>query len=619
MTYPWLWLVPILVAFWLFQDARQDPSPTVVAHQDAPTLSTPSAESAPAISPSPTAAPQRQSTGLATQLVGETNVQAMDAWNASIDKAGNLYTAFYPTRHSLMLAGAAGPQPIVDPGADAEDAPSGLAMAGDAQGAWIAYRNKHPVRDIYLTHTRDLETQLGISGDSAALARLQMAVADQGVRVLWYGERGLMGESDDPQPYMVYYNHVRDGQADEPQAVLPGIYPVWINDAQGGVMVFSWYPAEASTQGFRVGMRYSADGQVFGPEVVLSDTPEISLPFAAFESKGRYFVYWVALHGEHKSDFLIEGFYSDDQGQSWEGFAFEGLRGMDVAKIDHAVDGNGQIALLVIGDYRHTRIEKQRPFLITSSDNGSSWSEPRSLRGEEFDYARAPNAKAIFLNNGELFLLVEDWRSIRAELRYWVSADLGTSWRIEGAALNLDPAYNYQLAHAVQSVYPTQDGRLHLAFERSQDAFLSKDILTLTLEQSRLGHRSLHKPPERPDEKRLQARVAKYAQALIDKDYQAAYDLMDPFYRARVDFLGHLQSQGRIQYREAEFAEMVRFGNLAFVGIRMIASVPRFTMGGRDIEVPEREMVTPTRWLWVDGDWYMEMYSEAQELSFARY
>lgn len=558
----------------------------------------------------------------AIHTLATTSESGIYSWKSIMDSQNQLWTAIYTNRQRLIIKSinTESDIPLI---ADRRLNPGGLALAPSDNGKiWIAYRNKAPDRGIFIINSNDPKTQYKVSGDSLPLARIALEPDKQGgVYVLWYGEPTTPEASI--SDYWLWFNHLNsDGQIGIAERVLPGIFPLWIHNTDGKIAVFGWY--NDSINGNHLGMRIRDTTGKFGPEIMVAKIGYLSLPVGTFTAGTRWFIYWVAQYGQLRDEFLIEGAYSDNQGQTWQAFNLEALNKLDVLNIATASDAQGHIALAITGRYRKPQpgqTNKFKAYLITSNDNGTHWNKPLMLTPEYAAYSQAPNAKVAFVGTKaqpQLLVLVEDWRTIRSSIRYWISADNGISWKIQDRAWTIDPKFNYQLSYNDKSIYNDKN-KITILMERLGDELGPRTIISVTTDLQDLTNK-----PEssviQPDIELLKARVNLYGQALIKKDYQAAYDLFDPFYRARVDFLGHLQNQGRITYTKAEFAKVQIQGNLATVQLHVTASVPPFKgASGEIMQSPPRDMNLTVHWLWIDGDWFMEYYSEARDLRYTRY
>ncbi|SEP89019.1 hypothetical protein SAMN05421693_10948 [Ectothiorhodospira magna] len=541
--------------------------------------------------------------------VTERAIPWQSAWQLTADQEGQWVMAWHGQRPELVLR-TEGEAPItLISRDDMEQAPSGLGLVTTPEGAWVAYRNKQPERGVYLER-HGPGGQLGpinLSEDALPLARLRLHAHGDEVRSIWYGER------PSEQGGMEYHIHYRDilddGTLREQQFnLLSGIYPVWLNDAQGNVAVFSWVvDDEQSTIQVRVRQE---DGN-FAPPVVIQDvTPQITIPFDAFVSGDRWFVYWIAQYGDG-NEYLVEGAYSDDQGKTWDAFALESTRGLGVESL--SVVGNGEqvtMALAVV-DRHHPRRDFMTVKLVQSADNGKTWGELMPVRDEDqVGYARARAPKLALLPDDHVLLMWEDWREIRSRVRYSLSSDGGKHWDIvQDGRLPVGREHNVMVNLFANDIVVTDD-RVILGLEFFDDAFSTKQlkVMTLTLED-------LKTPDEdvKVSKDGLQERLDAYWKAMIEEDFRGAYNLFDPFYRARVPFSEHLKAMGRIQYETAETEAIESLGHVALSASTVTVSIPTFTSpAGATIESPTQTRTLTLRWVHVDGEWYVDYASEAR-------
>jgi hypothetical protein len=557
-----------------------------------------------------------------TQLLATTSKTGNRVWAATMDTQGQIWLGVYSADNKLSLHNKTSTPISIKTNNKAN--PVGIALASaNKDRVWIAHTNKILDKGLFLARSDAPETIYTLSDNSSPLAKIRLESDPQGgVYALWYDAKPPVDNLT--QTYWLWFNHLsNDGKVATPERVLPGTYPLWIHASDNKIAVFSWY--NIPKEGNHVTMRLRDSLGKFGAEIKIAKVKNLSPPLGTFTAGNRWFVYWIAQYGELKDDFLIEGAYSDNQGQTWQTFSFESLRKLDTRNIRAVADTQGHIAIAIAGRYRDPKPEQRTKFssyLITSNDNGSHWNTPLLLSPDSAAYSQAPDAKAAYVGTGteqKLLIIVEDWRNIRSSIRYWLSNDNGNTWQIQDRVLPLDPTFNYQLGYYDKSIYNHED-KINILIERLGDEFINRTILNFSNNIEEL----INYPKiieSTPNVERLKIRVNEYGQTLIKKDYQASYNLLDPFYKARVDFLGHLQNQGRISYTTAEFASAAIQGNLATIKFHVIASVPAFTsdVTGKTLQAPIKDMILPMNWLWIDNDWYKEYYSEARELRYTRY
>ena len=528
-------------------------------------------------------------------------------WTAAQDDKGQVWTAWYGQRPALNLTQPDGKELPLIP-REAEEAPSGLELVTAGEDAWVAYRSKEPVRDVYLQRagkSARLEP-VGISGDTVALARMKLHVRDDGgVDALWYGEKtGL-----EKRHNLFVRSLDAEGKPLDaaPQLVLPGIYPLWINEG-GKQGVVSWLglpksPKEQSSVVSRT--REAAPGAAFGDEVLVrKTTASISPPIDTLASGKRWLAYWEAQYGKDFRDYLIEGGYSDDQGASWQPFEIASMRGADIHSM--RMVGNGQVVLAAIAaprDFKRNRDDTEL-YVVRSADNGQTWGEPIKLRDAKAAYGNVENPKVAFLDENRVVVIWQDWREMRARLRYAYSEDAGETWKVKDGRLPFIADRNMQLYWQADDLFADGQGGVNIVLEAANDAFKLKDLYRLHLSAQDLAQPL---PDFWPEEGNLRQRVTEYWEAMRAEDYQKSYALYDPFFRIKTSFRTYMTDMGTIQYGAAKVDAVQINGYTAHVKETVEAGVrPYFDAAGslKSDDVKPREM--ESTWIWIDGQWHRQ-------------
>lgn len=536
-------------------------------------------------------------------------------WMATRDDKGQVWTAWYGKPPALNLSQPDGKQvPLLAQDADA--APSGLTISASGENVWTAYRSKQPVRDVFLQRTGQAPQlgPVGVSDDTMALARMKLHVReDGGMDVLWYGEKpGL------ERPYNVFMRSLdAEGKPLDaaPQLVLPGIHPQWINEG-GKQGVVSWlYDAKSPKEqsSVMVRTREAAPGAAFGPEVqVRKTTAGIVGPlFTTLVSGKRWLTYWEAQYGDTQTDYLVEGAYSDDQGASWQPFEIASMRGADITNMRMA--GNGKVVLAAIAaprDFKKDRDDTEL-YVLRSADNGATWGEAIQLRDVKAAYANVENPNIAFLDENRVVVIWQDWREMRARVRYAYSEDAGETWKVKDGRLPFIAERNMQLYWRADNVFADGEGGVNIVMEVTNDDFKLKDLYRLHLSAQELAQPL---PDFWPEEGNLRQRVAQFWDAMRAEEYQKTYAMYDPFFRTQTTFRSYMTDMGSIQYGEAKIDEIRIEGYSAHVKETVEAGIRAyFDAGGKlqgDDVIPR---AMESVWVWIDGQWYREYKQERME------
>ena len=538
-----------------------------------------------------------------------------EQWTATRDDTGQVWTAWYGQKPALTLTQPDGKQiPLLAQDADA--APSGLAIATSGENVWAAYRSKLPVRDVFLQRAGQLPQlgPIGVSGDTMALARMKLHVReDGGVDALWYGEKPGLERS-----YNVFMRSLdAEGKPLDaaPQLVLPGIHPLWINEG-GKQGVVAWLydakpPKEQSSVMVRT--REATPGAPFGsPVLVRKTTASIVGPlFTTLLSGKRWLTYWEAQYGDTQSGYLVEGAYSDDQGASWQPFEIASMRGADITNMRMA--GNGKVLLAAIAaprDFKGNRDDTEL-YVLRSADNGATWGEAIRLRDAKAAYANVENPKIAFLDENRVVVIWQDWREMRARVRYAYSEDAGETWKVKDGRLPFIAERNMQLYWRADDVFADGEGGVNIVMEAANDAFASKDLYRLHLSAQELAQPL---PDFWPEEGNLRQRVAQFWDAMRAEEYQKTYAMYEPFFRTKTTFRSYMTDMGSIQYGETKIDEIRIDGYTAHVKETVEAGIRAFfdaggKLQGEDVKPRAMESV----WIWIDGQWYREYKQERMD------
>lgn len=538
-------------------------------------------------------------------------LSADTAWVADLDSDGRLWLGYYSQDSELLLRRPDGQiETVARPSNGSRPAGLTLAPLGEAMG--FLWRSSGGLDVLNLLDTSAMERRR-IESPVPVLTRMRLKRLGDRTLVLWYGDAK---RKPDPERYQIFLHWFESGdKQDATESVMPGFYPEWIVDQDGTIAVFSW------TRGVDdrkvVMRRLVAGAEEFNPVQEIAETGRVTPIFQSFRSGNRWFVVWVGQYGEGGSELLLQGTWSDDQGETWNPFAFESLRGFDVSHLSVATDHEGQLFLAVSGNRRfQDPDEREDVILLRSMDNGSTFDPPNRLRGDGSSrfHGRNPNV-ALGPDPGQVFVVWEDWDGIRPRVKGSLSRDAGGTWK-SMVLLSSNPGANYRLVPGKRSLFKTHTG-LTLISERFDDTLTGKelvrsDVLLDEIEAVSEG------PVSEADEGSLRDRVRTYWQSMQKGDYQTTYAMLDPFFRARWTEANYLKRMGLISYKDFEIIETEHRGPLADVQIRFKASAEMGMRHGR-AEPLEREGFMVERWLWVDGNWYREVFEETTDTRYTQY
>lgn len=543
-------------------------------------------------------------------------------WVAAADVAGNFRLAYYDDKNQIHVMDRTGRivQPFHPDGHDR--ASSGLALQWVGSAPFVAFRDKSPQRNVFVGNPEKGSQVVGLDPGNLPLARITMVPRAASLGVLWYGERPAEGET-----YHVYYREIgQDGNplTDEPVRLFPGIYPVAAATASGKVLAVSWVKSQQGT-GYEIVARLSTKGSEFGPPMVLAQTDVIRPIFKAIALDEGFLVLWYTrfIDENGESAYKLQGARSSD-GQQWVPLGIPDLAGHDIESLDIASDTQGNVAIAVglIKPGESVAKGKRWAYLITSHDRGATWAAPIDLRHDpvqkDMPYSHARTPKVAFLGDGQLLVAWQDWRTLRAGIRYSFSEDAGRTWRVLDQPLTGGVDSNERFDVTAPSIFPVGDGKALLVVERlNGDLLTAKTLNVLEVDVHRLRRADfMSSGVSAPDIDRLRQRAQAFWRAMAERDHETVYRMFDPYFRARVSLDDYRRNSGRIEYSNPSVEQVDVIGPLGAVIAKTTVEVKPIRMQGRVMKLDPVEKEIPTRWIWIDGDWYHEFYLESRDYRY---
>jgi hypothetical protein len=120
-------------------------------------------------------------------------------------------------------------------------------------------------------------------------------------------------------------------------------------------------------------------------------------------------------------------------------------------------------------------------------------------------------------------------------------------------------------------------------------------------------------------EQLLRQRVQAIWDATVRQDRSTVYDMLDPFFRVKVDKSFFLAMKGFVTYFDTEIKAVEVKGNVARAAVRVEYETRGLHMHGKEVKPERKETVTMETWLFIDGNWYREFVDNLSETSVAKY
>lgn len=307
----------------------------------------------------------------------------------------------------------------------------------------------------------------------------------------------------------------------------------------------------------------------------------------------------------------LTGYRSTDAGATWE--LLEPLPGTgglrDVSQLQ-AVAHNGVATVLFSWQYDgENEIGRQFNYRIGAGrlDLGTGeWLGEfvRVDEGKMPDLTTSLNPTLVVTESGVLVAAWEDRREIRANAYLSRSHDGGVTWSQPVAfPLGADARSNPSLIADGDAVHLVV---MKLLGDRAN--VRSMQIADLGPEAQRIAELTEPGlPPGTEDEVlgRLRERAEAFWRLRTEQDFAAAYDFLDPAYRAMVSREVYVRGQGQIRFLDFEIAAVQATGRFGGSLTKMTAAIPRTVLSGEEFELEPREDWVPQEWVWVDDDWHL--------------
>ena len=117
----------------------------------------------------------------------------------------------------------------------------------------------------------------------------------------------------------------------------------------------------------------------------------------------------------------------------------------------------------------------------------------------------------------------------------------------------------------------------------------------------------------------LRERAEDFWSAYVNADFERAYPIFDPFFRAKSPREDYLTKVGSLQYHAYEIGDVKVEGNVGTVTVKVTYSLKTVTLNKQTFSAPESETQFNEKWLYVYDGWYKEYYIESLDITFAEY
>lgn len=544
----------------------------------------------------------------------EKPLEAKGNWALAQDARQAFWLAYYDLEPKLWLKSPDGKERVVG-NTFREQAQSGVELAPVGDDMHLLWRDKAPKKGLY-AHSIKNGSIKDYAGDSQPLPRIRVVEGQKGHYYLWLGEKVVNRER-----FNLYMSPVEAAIADEQklEPVLPGLYPVYLAD-DGVIGLFTTRVVKDGK--LQVAVRvFDEASQKWGDVTIIREAPNIGPTFKAFQSGKRWFVFW---QGFREDRFVFEGAYSDDKGQKWTALDFPTLSGVDIASISFVGAADGTALLALSGPNRSISDKAKLELrLLRSTDQGASWSELGDIReagNSGVFHAKSP--KISFFGNApqDVIVLWEEWNSLRAVINAAISHDAGKTWSRPVELTSKDRHSTFTFDN--QPLFVDGDKLTVAVEEFTNDAMKEKRIVLKRFSLQEIEAKTQQPKPQVDMAARkalLESRANGYWKAKVDADYSAAYEFLDPFFRANFTKEEYRARMGRVLYHVASVEDLEIDGVTAKAKIRIEASVPPFMSGGKRVSRDRTEINFKEKWLFIDGTWVKEYLEETSETVWTRY
>lgn len=361
-----------------------------------------------------------------------------------------------------------------------------------------------------------------------------------------------------------------------------------------GREVWAFFMGATPHRGFVIASRSDDFGKTWQDQQV-AELAERGGPMAAVATAGKVLVFWAtgpsSLRGAVTSD-----------GKTWKPLSLPAeTRPFDIGTIDVAAGPAGQVTVAFFG--RRDGATRTTIHTIHSPDGGDTWEAMKSPAANP--HAELTNAVAPRLvahEDGTMVIAWHDYRAIRSGVYLNYSRDFGRNWQPDVVAVDQPGRF----ADSFPQILRGRDGRYTLAFLREDND--RGDRGKVFLSEVSLPPAAVTEQVDEPTRlEKLKERVDSFWRGMIEDQWSRNYEMLDPWFRARVTRSGYMSTRGGLVYHEAQLANVDLKGTIADVKVRVSLEMPEVEVLGKRHSMPKHTRFIEERWLWVADNWYREV------------
>ncbi len=308
---------------------------------------------------------------------------------------------------------------------------------------------------------------------------------------------------------------------------------------------------------------------------------------------------------------------SSDGGSQWnKPVILPGTKDKGSNGFHPATDGKANLCLVWPGPARLGKITKADIYASCTHDLGESWDPLKRLDTNTPNFTHSLLPDIAMDKDGRVIVVWQDSRDIRPHIYASYSLDGGRNWlehdvRIspEGRRFSLYPDLlslnkgEFAVVWEEQKTDSPEGGYL-LAYERFG---LSECLLIRTGKQRKICPQKTGVSEQMNDrKKRLLEREKQFWKHYINRDFDKAYEMFDPFVRQQLNvhaFIGNINRFNYLEARVSDDAEITE--NYGKISVTVTVEAPNLgVIKGKKVRLDRAEKTFDETWIWIDGDWF---------------